>query len=302
MDKNQLLGIITNNAKFDGAYNIRINGKLESRQTNEFVDIKTKQDKPGIDIIIKPNTKKQTILVPVALTDGDIVDRVYNDFYIGENSDVVIVAGCGIDNCSSCNSQHDGIHSFYIEKGAKVKYIEKHYGHGDGSGKKILNPETVVFLGEDAEMIMNTTQIEGVDDTTRITKAVLGKKANLVINEKVMTNQNQNANSVFRLEINGDDAKAKLSSRVVAKDSSVQTFISDVEGNAKCFAHVECDAIIVGNAKVSSTPKIIANNPDASLVHEATIGKIAGEQLTKLLTLGLSEAEAEQEILKGFLK
>ena len=302
MDKNQLLGIITNNAKFDGAYNIRINGKLEARQTNEFVDIKTKQDKSGIDIIIKPNTKKQTILVPVALTDGDIVDRVYNDFYIGENSDVVIVAGCGIDNCSSCNSQHDGIHSFYIEKGAKVKYIEKHYGHGDSSGKKILNPETVVFLGENAEMIMNTTQIEGVDDTTRITKAVLGKKANLVINEKVMTNQNQKANSVFSLEINGDDAKAKLSSRVVAKDSSVQTFISDVEGYAKCFAHVECDAIIVGNAKVSSTPKIIANNPDASLVHEATIGKIAGEQLTKLLTLGLSEAEAEQEILKGFLK
>ena len=302
MDKNQLLGIITDDSKLDGAYNIRVNGKLEARQTNEFVDIKTKQDKSGIDIIIKPNTKKQTISVPVAITDGDIVDKVYNDFYIGENADVVIVAGCGIDNCSSCSSQHDGIHTFYIEKGAKVKYIEKHYGHGTGSGKKILNPETVVYLGEGAEMTMNTTQIEGIDDTTRITKAVLEKNANLVINEKVMTNQNQNANSVFSLEINGDDAKAKLSSRVVAKDCSVQTFVSDVEGNAKCFAHVECDAIIVGNAKVSSTPKIIANNPDASLVHEATIGKIAGEQLTKLLTLGLSEAEAEQEILKGFLK
>lgn len=302
MEQKELFNIITDNAQFNGAYNIRVNGKLLDRKTNENVDIVTKTDKNGIDIIIKPNTTGQTIGIPVMLTAGDISDKVYNDFYIGENANVVIVAGCGIDNCSSCDSQHDGIHTFHLQKGAKVTYIERHYGHGDGSGKKILNPETICYLGEDSELVMNSTQIEGVDQTVRKTVCNLEANASLVINEKVMTNGSQIAVSKFDLFLNGFDSKAKLTSRVVAKDNSNQEFYSNVEGNNKCFSHVECDAIIVGNAKAKSVPSIDAKHSDANLVHEATIGKIAGEQLLKLLSLGLDEKQAEQEIIKGFLK
>lgn len=302
MEQKELLNIITDNAKFDGAYNIRLNGKLLERNTNEFINIVSKQDKDGIDIYIKDNTQNQTVGIPVLLTSGEITDKVYNDFHIGKNCDVVIVAGCGIDNCSSCTSQHDGIHTFYVGENSKVKYIERHYGHGEGSGKRIMNPETVVYLENGAEMTMNTTQIEGVDDTVRTTHAKIGDNASLVINEKVMTNLTQKARSEFYVDLNGENSKTKVSSRVVAKDNSVQEFYSNVEGNNNCFAHVECDAIIVGNAKVGSTPCIVANHPDASLVHEATIGKIAGEQLLKLLSLGLTEEEAEKEIIKGFLR
>lgn len=302
MDEKQLLDIVTDNAQFDGAYNIRVNGKLLDRKINDQVDIITKQDVSGIDIVVKPNTKNQTIGIPVVLTAGDISDKVYNDFYVGENSKITVVAGCGIDNCSTCDSSHDGIHTFHIGKGASVTYIERHFGHGDGSGKRILNPETVVYLDKDASMTLNTTQIEGVDSSVRLTKAVLGENANLVINEKVMTDKNQYTKSEFYLQLNEPGSTAKLSSRVVAKDNSNQEFFSDVQGNAECFAHVECDAIIMGNAKVNSVPKIQANCSDARLVHEATIGKIAGEQLVKLLTLGLTEAEAEKAIINGFLK
>lgn len=302
MDQKELLDIVTDNAEYIGAYNIRVNGKLLERSTNEFVDIITKKDKEGIDIIVKDNTVNQTILIPVILTKGEITDKVYNDFYIGKNCDVKIIAGCGVDNCSSCTSQHDGIHSFYVGENSKVKYIERHYGHGDGTGKKILNPVTNVILEKNSSMEMITTQIEGVDDSNRITNATLKENASMVINEKIMTNLDQKADSEFNVNLDGENSKAKVSSRVVAKDNSLQSFYSNVQGNNKCFAHVECDAIIVGNAKVSSVPKIVANCPDASLVHEATIGKIAGEQLLKLLTLGLSESEAEKEILNGFLK
>lgn len=302
MEQKELLNIITDGAQFDGAYNIRVNGKLLDRKTTDSIDIVAKKDKDGIDIIIKDNTQKQTLAIPVMLTAGEITDKVYNDFYIGENCDVVIVAGCGIDNCSSCTSQHDGIHTFYIGKNSKVKYIETHYGHGDGTGQKVLNPETIIYLKDNSELTMNSTQIEGVDDTNRITKAYLEDGANLVINEKVMTNKNQQAKSTFYIELNGNDSSTKVSSRVVAKDNSFQDFVSDVKGNNKCFAHIECDAIIVGNAKVNSTPAIVANHSDASLVHEATIGKIAGEQMLKLLTLGLTEEEAEQQIINGFLR
>lgn len=302
MEQKELLDIITDNAQYDGAYNIRVNGKLLKRENTEFIQIVSKTDKDGIDIYIKDGTVNQTVAIPVILTSGDITDKVYNDFHIGENCDVTIVAGCGIDNCSSCKSEHDGIHTFFVGKNSKVKYIERHYGHGDGSGAKILNPETVAYLDENSEMTMNTWQIEGVDKTIRTTKGYIKEGANLVINDKVLTDKNQSAKSEFYVELQGINAKSKVSSRVVAKGNSVQEFHSDVLGNADCFAHVECDAIIVDNAKVSSIPQIVANNPNARLIHEATIGKIAGEQLLKLLTLGLSEEEAEKEIINGFLK
>ena len=302
MEKEELLNIITNGENFDGAYNIRVNGALEKRNSTQNIEIVSKKDKDGIDIIVKDNCKNERVAIPVILTKGDIDDKVYNDFFIGKNCDVVIVAGCGIDNCSNCQASHSGIHTFYVGENSKVKYIENHYGHGEGTGKKIFNPETVVYLESGAQMILNTTQIEGVDSTVRDTKAYIKKDAVLQINEKVMTSGTEQAKSIFYVELNGENSKATVSSRVVAKDNSMQEFYSDLQGNDKCFARVECDAIIVGNAKVSSTPAIKANCSDATLNHEATIGKIAGEQLLKLLTLGLDEEQAEQEIINGFLK
>ena len=302
MKQDELLNIVTDNAVFGGAYNIRVNGKLFDRKTNENVDIVSKEGASGIDIFIKDGTVGQTIGIPVVLTSGDIQEVVLNDFHIGKNCDVTIIAGCGIDNCSSCTSQHDGVHTFYVGQNSKVKYIERHYGHGEGSGQKVMNPETVINMEKDSKMKMITTQLEGVDSTVRKTTAHLADGANLVITEKVLTTGEQKATSIFDVDLDGKNSKAKLSSRVVAKDNSYQDFYSDVKGNNDCYAHIECDAIIVNNAKVGSTPKIVANHPDASLVHEATIGKIAGEQLLKLLSLGLDEKEAEDAIIQGFLK
>ena len=302
MKQDELLNIVTDNATFSGAYNIRVNGKLFDRQTNEQVNIVSKKDNSGIDIYIKDGTVGQTIGIPVVLTSGDIKETVLNDFHIGKNCDVTIIAGCGIENCSSCTSQHDGIHTFYVGENSKIKYIERHYGHGEGSGQKVMNPETVINMEKDSKMEMITTQIEGVDSTTRKTTAILKEGANLTITEKVLTSGDQKATSIFDVNLNGKNSKTKLVSRVVAKDNSHQDFFSDVKGNNDCYAHIECDAIIVNNAKVGSTPKIVANHPDASLVHEATIGKIAGEQLLKLLSLGLDEKEAEDVIIQGFLK
>ncbi len=302
MKQDELLNIVTDNATFSGAYNIRVNGKLFDRQTNEQVNIVSKKDNSGIDIYIKDGTVGQTIGIPVVLTSGDITETVLNDFHIGKNCDVTIIAGCGIENCSSCTSQHDGIHTFYVGENSKIKYIERHYGHGEGSGQKVMNPETVINMEKNSKMEMITTQIEGVDSTIRKTMATLKDGANLTITEKVLTSGDQKATSIFDVNLNGKNSKAKLVSRVVAKDNSHQDFFSDVKGNNDCYAHIECDAIIVNNAKVGSTPKIVANHPDASLVHEATIGKIAGEQLLKLLSLGLDEKEAEDVIIQGFLK
>lgn len=285
-----------------GAYNIRENGKGIARNTTANIDIITKTDKPGIDIIVKANTKNESVHIPVILTQGGFNDIVYNDFYIGENADVVIVAGCGIHNSSCETAEHDGIHSFYLEKGAKVKYIEKHYGEGEGTGERILNPQTIVDLKEGACMEMETVQIEGVSSTIRETKANLGKDSNLVISERIMTSGKQTAKTVFHVELNGENSSVHVASRSIAKDESMQEFISDVNGNNKCFGHVECDAIIMDHAKVLSDPKILANHIDASLIHEAAIGKIAGEQLVKLMTLGLTEKEAEEQIINGFLK
>lgn len=289
----------------EGAYNIRANGQLGGRATTANIDIVTKKDKPGIDIIIKPGTKNESVHIPVIISESGLTDLVYNDFYIGEGADVTIVAGCGIHNCGSQNSQHDGIHSFHVGKNAKIKYIEKHYGENEpgAEGKNIMNPTTIVEIEEGGFMEMETTQIKGIDDTVRDTKAVLkGEGAKLVVRDKLMTHKGQKADAVFDVVMDGVDSSCDLMSRAVAKDWSVQSFKANIIGNAKCASHTECDAIIMDEAKISASPEITANHLDAALIHEAAIGKIAGEQLVKLMTLGLSEEDAEQEIIAGFLK
>ena len=285
-----------------GAYNIRKNGKGIERKVTENINIVTKTDKSGIDVYVKENTKFEFVHIPVIITESGLNDVVYNDFYIGKNADVVIIAGCGIHNDHHKDSQHDGIHRFFLSEGAKVKYIEKHYGEGKGTGKRILNPVTEVTLKDGSYMEMETVQIKGVDSTIRTTKGVLENNTNLVISEKIMTHGKQTAITAFEVELNGENASTHVTSRSVAVDKSVQEFKSKVTGNTKCFGHVECDAIIKDNAKVIAIPEIIANNVEANLIHEAAIGKIAGEQLTKLMTLGLNEKEAEEQIIKGFLK
>ena len=285
-----------------GAFNLRYNGESAKRNTTENINIVSKTDKPGIDIIVKENTKNETVYIPVVITQSGLTDLVYNDFYIGENADIVIIAGCGIHNDSCENSEHDGIHRFFLEKGANVKYIEKHYGTGEGTGKKILNPQTIVNLKEGSTLKMETIQIEGVDNTIRQTFATLERNTNFVVSEKIMTHGAQYAKTEFDVKLNGENASTKVTSRSVAKDASKQEFISKIEGNEKCFGHVECDAIIMDNATVKAIPEILANHIDAKLIHEAAIGKIAGEQVTKLMTLGLTEQQAEKEIINGFLK
>ena len=286
----------------EGAYNIRSNGKMEGRNTTANIDIVTKDDKPGINIIIKPDTKNESVHIPVILSESGLKDMVYNDFYIGENADVTIVAGCGIHNCGVDTSEHDGIHTFYIGKNAKVKYIEKHYGEGEGTGERILNPTTVVHIDEGGYMEMETTQIKGVDSTIRNTEADLKSGASLVIKEKIMTHGSQTAETNFVVELNGEDSSANVISRSVAKGDSKQIFNSKICGNSKCYGHTECDAILMDNGHVNAVPSLEANNIDASLIHEAAIGKIAGDQLIKLMTLGLTEAQAEEQIINGFMK
>ena len=287
----------------EGAYNIRVNGQLGGRESTANIDIVTKEDKPGIDIIIKPGTVNEKVHIPVIVSESGVQDMVYNDFYIGEGSDVVIVAGCGIHNCGELESRHDGIHSFHVGKNAKVRYIEKHYGEGDGTGERIMNPTTIVEIEEGGYMEMETTQIKGIDSTIRDTKAVLkGEASKLVVKDKVMTHGSQKADAIFTVDLNGLNCSCDLTSRAVAKDDSYQTFKACITGNAPCASHTECDAIIMDNARISAAPEIAANDLDAALIHEAAIGKIAGEQLIKLMTLGLTEAEAEEQIIAGFLK
>ena len=285
-----------------GAYNIRKNGQGIERKITENINIVTKKDVSGIDIIVKENTKFEFVHIPVIITESGLKDVVYNDFYIGKNANVIIVAGCGIHNDEHKDSEHNGIHRFFLEEGAKVKYIEKHYGEGAGDGKRILNPVTEVHLKKGASLNMESIQIKGVDSTIRITNAVLEEDTNFVVTEKIMTHGKQFAKTNFDVKLNGENSSVKVTSRSVATEQSEQIFNSKVEGNAKCFGHVECDAIIKDNAKVTSTPEIVANNIDANLIHEAAIGKIAGEQLIKLMTLGLTEKQAEEEIINGFLK
>ena len=286
----------------EGAYSLRINGKLHGKNSSENIEIVKKEDKAGIDIYIKAGTKNESLHIPVILSQTGIKELVYNDFHIGEDCDVTIVAGCGIHNGGADDSEHSGVHSFFVAKNAKVKYVEKHYGQGDGNGKNIMNPETYVELAENAYLEMETTQIKGVDSTRRSTKAKLSKNATLVVYEKVMTHGEQFAETEFDVELNGEGSGTHVVSRSVARDRSAQKFVSRVKGNAKCSGHTECDAIIMDGATVIAIPEIMAVDPDASLIHEAAIGKIAGEQLIKLMTLGLTEKEAEEEIINGFLK
>lgn len=285
-----------------GAYNIRANGQLSGRNTTEHIDIVSKEDGFGIDIKIKPGTKHESVHIPVVLSQSGLTEMVYNDFYIGDDCDVVIVAGCGIHNGGDKDSKHDGIHRFYVGKNAKVKYVEKHYGSGDGNGKRIMNPGTEVYMEENSSMEMEMVQIKGVDSTYRKTVADLAKGAKLVVRERLLTHGSQEAYSDYVVRLNGEDASADVVSRSVAKDQSYQKFDSQIIGNAKCNGHTECDAIIMGNARILAIPQLEANDIDAALIHEAAIGKIAGEQIIKLMTLGLTEEEAEAQIVNGFLK
>ena len=286
----------------EGAYSLRINGQMHGKNSSENILIEKKEDKPGIDIYIKPGTKNESMHIPVILSQTGLRELVYNDFHIGEDCDVTIVAGCGIHNSGDEASEHSGIHSFYLGRGARVKYIEKHYGEGDGNGKNIMNPTTVCVLGEDSYMEMETAQIKGVDSTVRKTSAKLERGATIVVKEKIMTHGVQYAETEFEVDLDGEGSGAHVVSRSVACGESKQKFISRINGNNACSGHTECDAIIMDSASVIAIPEITANHIDASLIHEAAIGKIAGEQLIKLMTLGLTEKEAEEEIVNGFLK
>ena len=285
-----------------GAYNVRVNGESSERNTTANIDIVSKTDKSGIDIIIKPGTKNESVHIPVILSQSGMKEMVYNDFYVGEDCDVTIVAGCGIHNCGGGDSAHDGLHRFFVGKNAKVRYVEKHYGEGDGRGKRVMNPTTEVHLEDGASMILEATQISGIDDTLRKTIATLAENATLEVQEKVLTTGEQNAVSEFVADLNGDGSSCNIVSRTVARDKSIQHFSSTLNGNAACSGHTECDSIIMDSAKVSASPQLTAADVDASLIHEAAIGKIAGEQLLKLMTLGLTEQEAEERIVSGFLK
>ena len=286
----------------EGAYNIRSDGQLAGRNTTANIDIVTKTDKPGIDIYIKDGTKNESMHIPVIIEKSGLQDLVYNDFFIGDDCDVTIVAGCGINNCGTQESRHDGIHSFFVGKNSRVKYIEKHYGEGDGRGTNVMNPTTIVELGEGSYMEMETTQIKGIDSTIRNTEAKCADGAQLVITEKIMTHGSQYAETNFTVDLDGVDSSANVISRSVAREESRQMFNSNIRGNNKCAGHSECDAIIMDSAYVGARPEIVANSVDASLIHEAAIGKIAGDQLIKLMTLGLTEQEAEEQIVNGFLK
>ncbi len=301
VDKNLLEQVADLHKIPQGAYNIRKNGQGVGRNTTANIDIVTKGDKPGIDIIIKPGTKGESVHIPVILSET-MNDMVYNTFEIGEDSDVVIVAGCGIHNMSSEKSQHDGVHEFFVRKGAHVKYIEKHYGEGDGSGARVLNPKTIIEVEEDGVAELEMIQIKGVDRTIRDTEVKLHKNARLIVSERLLTYLDQTAESNITVELLGEDSSAQIISRSVAQNDSKQVFHLNMRGFAKCRGHIQCDSIIMHNAQVSSIPEITAFHSDAELIHEAAIGKIASEQLIKLMSLGLSETEAENTVLKGFLK
>ena len=286
----------------EGAYNIRANGVSAGRRSTANIEITSKPEGNGIDVRIRPGTKRESVHIPVVLSETGLKETVYNDFYIGEGSDVVIVAGCGIHNCGSQDSQHDGIHRFFVGKGARVRYVEKHYGEGDGTGKRLLNPGTEVYMEENSVAEMEMVQIRGVDSTERVTTAELSAGAKLIVKERLMTHGSQTAISVYKVNLNGAGANADVVSRSVARDDSYQKFDACISGNAPCHGHTECDSIIMDHGRILAVPSLEANHVDAELIHEAAIGKIAGEQLVKLMTLGLTEAEAEEQIINGFLR
>lgn len=285
-----------------GAYNIRANGQTAGRNTTANIDIITKENGTGIDIHIKPGTKSESVHIPVVLSQSGLKESVYNDFFVGEDAEVTIIAGCGIHNSGTAATEHSGIHRFFVERNAKVRYVEKHYGSGDGNGERVMNPATEIHLAEGAFLEMETVQIKGIDSTKRTTRAEVAEGASLTIREKIMTHGTQYAETDFTVDMNGDNSSVNLISRSVAKEHSRQLFKSRIVGNGKCHGHSECDAIIMDGASVSAIPELTANNIEANLIHEAAIGKIAGEQLMKLMTLGLTEKEAEEQIVNGFLK
>ncbi len=286
----------------EGAYNIRANSQAVGRQSTANIEITPKENGSGIDIRIKEGTKHESVHIPVVLSESGLKETVYNDFYVGDDADVLIVAGCGIDNCGKQDSEHDGIHRFFIGKNAKVKYVEKHYGSGNGDGKRILNPVTEVHMDEGSTMEMEMVQIKGVDSTERTTIAELKADAKLLVRERLMTHGQQSALSIYKVTLDGDGSSADVVSRSVARDQSYQKLDMCILGNAACSGHTECDSIIMDQGRILAVPSLEANSVDAQLVHEAAIGKIAGEQLVKLMTLGLTEAEAEEQIINGFLK
>ena len=285
-----------------GAYNLRLNGKGFVRHSSEHIDIVPKEDKPGIDIYIKEGTRGETVSIPVVIDQSGMDDMVYNDFHIADGCDVTIVAGCGIHNCGCDDSKHNGIHTFYVGKNCNVRYQEKHYGAGNGTGGRILDPQTVLYIGEKSQVYLDMSQIGGVDSTRRYTRCELEDGAELQILERLLTHGEQTADSEVDVFLNGVDSRCQITSRSVARDNSKQVFYPRVQGNNQCFGHVQCDSIIMGDARVRSIPEISANHVDASLIHEAAIGKIAGEQILKLMTLGLDAEQAEQKILDGFLR
>ena len=301
IDRELLEKIADLTGKPAGAFNLRKDSGCEARQSTEHIQITSKEDKPGIDIRIKDGTVGEKCFIPVIITKSGLQEMVYNDFFIGENCDVEIVAGCGIHNSGCDESRHDGIHTFYVGKNSRIHYAEKHYGDGDGTGGRVMNPQTIVYLEEGAVLQMDTVQIRGVDSTKRYTKIVCGKGAEAVVTERLLTHGDQVADSDMVIELNGEDAKGRVISRSVGQDKSTQVFRPCVVGNARCFGHVQCDSIIMGEARIQSVPEIAANSPEAQLIHEAAIGKIAGDQLLKLQTLGLTAEEAEDRILQGFL-
>lgn len=285
----------------EGAYNLRVDGQSQGSRSSAEIDIAPKSDGTGLDIRIVDGTKNKSLHIPVIIGKSGFKETVYNDFFIGEDCDVVIVAGCGIDNCGGGDSQHDGIHRFFVGKNSKVKYVEKHYGSGEGSGKRILNPVTEVTLAEGSSMEMESVQIKGVDSTDRVTNATLAAGAKFVVRERLMTHGSQSAVSRYDVRLNGEGSDADIISRSVARDNSFQQFDAKISGNAPCAGHSECDSIIMDSARISAIPRLDANHVDAALIHEAAIGRIAGEQIIKLMTLGLTEREAEEQIINGFL-
>ncbi len=301
IDKNLLKEISEEEAKNASAYNIRKNGKCLDRKVSDYINIVPKEDGKGIDVYVKENTLFGIVHIPVIITESGLTDIVYNDFHIGKNANVIIFAGCGVHNDGNKEARHDGIHRFYLAENAKVKYAEKHYGEGN-NGKKVLNPVTEIIMQKSSRMDMTSLQLKGVDDTNRITKATLYEGATLIVNEKILTNNTQKAKTTFEVELKGDNSSTKVTSRSVATENSYQEFISKVVGKTKCYGHVSCDAIIKDEGMIKAVPEIFAKDTDANLIHEAAIGKIAGEQLLKLMTLGLSEAEAEKVIIDGFLR
>ena len=286
----------------EGAYNIRSDGASAGRRSTAHIEITSKTDVSGIDVRIAPGTRHESVHIPVVLSKTGHQETVYNDFYIGADSDVLIVAGCGIHNCGGQDSRHDGVHRFYVGKNARVRYVEKHYGEGDGQGRRIMNPGTEVYMEEGSSMEMEMVQIRGVDSTKRVTTAELAEGARLVVKERLMTHGSQRADSVYRVSLNGAGSSADVVSRSVARDDSYQRFDACLTGNAPCHGHTECDSIIMDKGRILAVPQLEANDTGAELIHEAAIGKIAGEQLVKLMTMGLTEAEAEEQIINGFLK